>query len=33
VPTPSRKVKASSRTGGICPTAVSAASRMPTMKK
>ena len=33
VPTPRRKVKAISSAGGICPAAVSTASRMPTMKK
>jgi hypothetical protein len=32
-PTPRRKVKASRRTGGICPMAVSTASRVPTTKK
>ena len=32
-PTPNRKVKAINRAGGICPSAVSSASTMPTTKR
>ncbi len=32
-PTPRRKVNAISKAGGICPAAVSTASRMPRKKK